>query len=318
MMETFLAKVASQEPAQTTEKLPGPRCFCCQRPGHFQRDCKKRKAEERKKSQSGKRARAALGVRSAAEEDGRATSPAVGKPHRCSSIGPLGTRSFPQECCGQGRGAGCIGCIAPRQAQGQPGSNQGCCPNGNGHSGCLLHKALPGCCPWRAVVMAIFGATGSCGELCPGFRDLLGRLLLARWGTNGVGLASHPLGGAWEAIVRQVVMVVARRTGATERVASMSGSVLHLGTSSVRVHKRQYLLRVDVRLGVLVRRHGSPPPVDPVFHGIRRSAVRCQSQGLRDLSLPSPQAAALIVPQQGNPACQEGQLKSRQSWEPGK
>ena len=40
--------------------------------------------------------------------------------------------------------------------------------------------------------------------------------------------------------------------------------------------------------------------------------------GLRDLSLPSPQAAALIVPRQGNPACQEGQLKSRQSWEPGK
>ena len=53
MMETFLAKVASQEPAQTTEKLPGQRCFYCQRPGHFQRDCKKRKAEERKKSQSG-------------------------------------------------------------------------------------------------------------------------------------------------------------------------------------------------------------------------------------------------------------------------
>ena len=53
MMETFLAKVASQEPAQTTEKLPGPRCFYCQRLGHFQRDCKKRKAEDRKKSQSG-------------------------------------------------------------------------------------------------------------------------------------------------------------------------------------------------------------------------------------------------------------------------
>ena len=195
MMETFLAKVASQEPAQTTEKLPGPRCFYCQRPGHFQRDCRKRKAEDRKKSQSGKRARAALGAHSAAEEDGRATSPAVGKPHYCNSIGPLGTRSLFQECCGQGRGAGCMGCIAPCQAQGQLGSNPGCCPSGNGHSGCLLHKALPGCCPWREVVMTIFGATGSCGELCPGFRDLLGRLLLARGGTNGVGLASHPLGG---------------------------------------------------------------------------------------------------------------------------
>ena len=43
--------------------------------------------------------------------------------------------------------------------------------------------------------MNMFGATRGCGELCPGFGDLLGRLLLARWGSNEVGLATHPLGG---------------------------------------------------------------------------------------------------------------------------
>ena len=80
-------------------------------------------------------------------------------------------------------------------SQGQLGSNPGCCPSGNGHSGCLLHKALPECCPWREVVMTIFGATGSCGELCPGFRDLLGRLLLARGGDQWSRAGLSPAGG---------------------------------------------------------------------------------------------------------------------------
>ena len=120
----------------------------------------------------------------------------MGKPPCGTLFGSLGEGSLPQEGSGQGHGgAGCIGCITPCHVQGLLGGNQGCCSTGSGHPGCLLHQAPPGCCPWRAMVMNMFGATRGCGELCPGFGDLLGRLLLARWGSNEVGLATHPLGG---------------------------------------------------------------------------------------------------------------------------
>ena len=177
MLESFLQRLPSQgtEPARAKEKTT--RCFYCQKTGDFQKECRQKKADERK-TRPGKRAGAALDARSAADEDGRAEQDVVGKPHFCNSVGTLCSGSPPQKECGHRDGeSASIGCAAPCPAQGRPEVSKGCCSMGT--------------CPWRVLVIALIRALEGGSGLCPGVRDFLGELLLAMQRTDRVGLVSR-------------------------------------------------------------------------------------------------------------------------------
>ena len=177
LLEDFLQRLPSQgtRPPRAQEK--STRCFYCQKTGHFQRVCRRRKADERK-TRPGNGQEAALGARHAADEDGRAEQDVVGKPHFCNSVGTLCSGSPPQKECGhRDGGSASIGCAAPCPAQGRPEVSKGCCSMGT--------------CPWRVLVIALIRALEGGSGLCPGVRDFLGELLLAMQRTDRVGLVSR-------------------------------------------------------------------------------------------------------------------------------